>query len=171
MAANGSKRGKTITTLEELEQIEKAFISRVSQLFANSEENMLLDPRSRMMCYLWSCFDKKGFTKKLESLFVLPVNICRYVALFASNPTVIVGPTELVWHFSSDYEEYVSDEVIAETLDNMLKDHSFFELDIDLQIVMTAYKVWCNLGKKAMDDDVTESAVEKQFEEWEKAYC
>ena len=63
-----------------------------------------------------------------------------------------------------------SDEKVSETLDNMLKDLSFFELDVDLQIAMTAYKVWCDLGKKDMDDDVTEAALEKQFKEWEKVY-
>ena len=170
LAANGKKRGNTIITLDELEQIEKAFISRVSQLFADSEENMLLNPCSRMLCYLWSCFDKGGFTKKLDSLFALPINICRYVAMFASNPTVIIGPSERVWHFSKDYAEFISDEKVSETLDNMLKDLSFFELDVDLQIAMTAYKVWCDLGKKDMDDDVTEAALEKQFKEWEKVY-
>ena len=170
LAANGNKRGNTIIELDELEQVEEAFILRVSQLFADSEENMLQNPRSRMMCYLWSCFDKEGFTKKLDSLFAHPVNICRYVALFASNPTIIVGSSEQVWHFSGEYAKFVSDELITETLDNMLKDRSFFDLDVDLQILMTAYKVWHNLGKKDMDDDVTESAVKKQFEEWEKSY-
>ncbi len=91
--------------------------------------------------------------------------------MFASNPRVIIGPAELTWQFSNGYEEFVSDEKIAEALEKTMKDHSFFNLDHELQTVMAAYKVWHTLGKNNFEDRVTEETVKHQINEWENTYA
>lgn len=170
LAANGNKRGEIIVDLDSLEQIEKAFMDRASVLFGKSEENMLINPHARIFCYLWSCFDREEYVKKLEQLFIAPENVCRYIAMFTSNPTVIVGSQERTWNFADEYGEFISDEKISDTLKTMLDNRSFYSMDGELQMTMAAYTVWVSLGKKGMEDRITETAVNKQMEEWRNSY-
>lgn len=169
LAANGKQQGKTIISIDELKQIETDFLHRITELFVSDEANMLNNPCSRMLCYLWSCLDKNSYVQKLDKLFDSPQNICRYVAMYTTNPLVIIGPKELTWRISNEYNEFISDEKISNTLDNMLMNRSFFNLDLDLQYKMAAYEVWKSSGK-ANDDLITQSAVQEQLKKWESKY-
>ena len=171
LAAKGNAQGEQIVSLEGILRIERVFMKRIAELFSNSKEDKILDPRALMLDYLWSCFDKESYERELNALFDTSESVFRYVAMFASNPRVIIGPAELTWQFSNGYEEFVSDEKIAEALEKTMKDHSFFNLDHELQTVMAAYKVWHTLGKNNFEDRVTEETVKHQINEWENTYA
>ena len=46
----------------------------------------------------------------------------------------------------------------------------YASMDGELQMTMAAYTVWVSLGKKGMEDRITETAVNKQMEEWRNSY-
>ena len=168
LAANG-KKNNIMITLEELEQIEVTFMDRVLDLFVKQGENMLKNPCSGMLCYLWSCFDKTSYVKRLNELFTDPINICRYIQMYASNPVKLIGAKERTWRFSNEYQSFLSDDRVLETLEELLKSKAFFKLDIDIQATMAAYKVWKSEEKSDIDK-VTEKDVIEQMYNWKNKY-
>ena len=156
-------------TLEELEQIEDIFMNRISNQFVKQGENMLNKPCARTMCYLWSRLDKMSYVHNLDELFIDPVNICRYIAMYASNPIVLTGPKERTWVFSNEYQSFLSDARISETLEQLLKSQEFFKLTKSLQTTMAAYKVWTS-KKKSNIDQVSEKDINEQMKNWKNRY-
>ena len=170
LAAKGNKHGDIIVSLEGLVQLEKAFMKRISALFVETGNNTLQWPYARMLYYLWSCFDSDSYAQHLTILFKEPENICRYIAMFASVPTVIAGKSDQKWVFSADYLESITDERALETLNGMLTDRSFFNMDPALQIIMAAYSMWCCTEKKNAFDGPTEGEAENQLRKWTSEY-
>ena len=162
-AANGNERGEKVISLDSLKTLETAFAEKLRELYVVNQLNVLDQPNSGMLCYLWEKYDKETYRERLNDLLQAPDNICRFVGLSASKRT----GSEVRWIFSNDYSAYVSKDKVLESIQNVVTSPIFPTLSQNLKEIMAAFVIWNENEDVNKDIGVSLPQVHALLDKWE----
>lgn len=165
LAAKGREHGEKVISLVSLEMLEAAFAEKMKKLYVENQMNVLDQPNSRMLCYLWEQFDGDTYRQRLDCLLQTPDNICRLMSLSASKWT----GSGTNWTFSDDYSSYVSKENVLESIYEVATSPTFHTLSQDLKETMAAFVLWNKDEEVDADERVPLSQVRELLDIWENA--
>ena len=163
LAANGDERGEIIVSLTSLETLKTAFVKKLKELYVSKHLNVLDQPNSRTLCYLWEHYDEGTYQQILSGLLQTPDNICRFVSLSASRWT----GSGVRWTFSNDYTTYVSKEKALKSIHEVVASPIFATLSQDLKEAMAAFVLWNKNEDADADERTSLPKVHALLKEWE----
>lgn len=163
LAAKGREQGEKVISLASLEMLETAFAEKMKKLYVEDQMNVLDQPNSRMLCYLWEQYDEGTYRQRLDYLLQTPDNICRLMSLSASK--WIGSGTN--WTFSNDYSSYVSKENVLESINQVITNPAFSALSQELKETMAAFVLWNKDEEVDADERVPLSQVRELLDIWE----
>ena len=129
---SGERNDRQLLLLDDLLTLEKAYARRVDEL--SKECNILAVPGSRMLLYLWGCFEQENKAQYIEKLANEDVlNIVRLCALCLGAWHVLDGKSfsgsisswSLSWQ---SFDEYLSIDSIRDQIDVARRTEDFWVL-------------------------------------------
>lgn len=160
LAANGIPRDyKKVITIEELEDVERAFTDRAKELL---EHTNLFDCTDwRMPLHFLESFDKSFAKEYLKSAFKENKNILVYLFDSVSLWTG-AGNSYEVHH---NYKEYLSDDEILKAIQEEVDSKRIFNLREDTIFRCAAFYL-NSQGQIEINNHISQDRVDKLIESW-----
>lgn len=159
LAGDSEKQDDQFISLEHLEELEKIYAKRVS----NVDLETIFDiDKFHLAFYLWKCFDKEKAENCLQKSFENEINKLKFICAAAGRWS---GTNGTGWNFNSTVNmEYISkDEIdnIIQNLDKTKLDDQFSEME---QIKLASFVL--NNKHDNIRDLVNEEGARKLVSEW-----
>lgn len=112
LAGNEEYKDKQLITLEHLEELEKTYVSKISEIIQS--ESIIDINYFHMALYLWECLDKDRAQTYLKEILKENINILKFVCSIASRWNGTGGSG---WYFKLDnYSTYISTDFIYKNI-------------------------------------------------------
>lgn len=158
LAGGSKKETDQIISLDQLQDLERIFVSKIKGIVTNES---ILDLKDFVhVFFLWESFDKEGANEYITSLFLDESQKLKYVCAIAGRWN---GTNGSGWSFHpSNYSAYLSDEEIYDLIQNYDK-KKINELSTVEQAKLASFVL--NYQKDEMDH-VNEQEAMRLVEEW-----
>lgn len=158
LAAENENKENQIITLEQLQELEKDYISWINKI--DSVDELIQSPGFNMTFYLWECLDAESARHFMDDVLKDEVKTLRFIASMAGKWT---GTTGAGWTIHpNNYNKYITEEKVYELVQSVVNDN-FDAFTDDEKIKLASF--FLNYKKHEMSH-VTEEEAKKQVDMW-----
>ncbi len=162
LAANGNEHDyKKIITVDELQKLENIFVTCTKEFL---DKNGLFEFEEwRMIYHLMNSFDPEFMKEYIGQYLMNELNILHFMENFISAWTG--SGTE--YEIQDSYQEYFSKEKVLETINNCVKNKSFFTLPIEIQRKNASFYLY-SAGKDSGYGNIPQFEADEQIKNGNK---
>lgn len=159
LAGNEEHKDNQIITLEQLEELEKTYISKINEI---TQSEFIIDINHfHIAFYLWECLDKDRAKIYLKETLKEDINILKFVCSIASRWN---GTDGSGWSFKlNNYLTYISPDTIYKKIQEFDK-RDLYKFAFDDQIKLASFVL--NYEKSDNSYGVNEKLAKKLVTKW-----
>lgn len=161
LAAQGKQRESAPFSVESITELEKVFVSRLHNLIS---ETPLLDWNYYLIpAYLWSCFDKEGYSQYMRTQFENPICILKYVSNVARKWTS--SDSNIGWSFkeSEDFNSIITIDEAITAINQAVADKTLFSFNEIDQLKIASFILYSQ-GTKSKLDSISQKDAKELIE-------
>jgi len=161
LAGKSEKPREQLISLACLKQVERSIVQTLDD--AQLSVEYLAIEGSRMLLYLWSCFDQRAYAAHVtEGLLLDPL---AYLLYASYQLGLYHSADETGWAISVDFGNDISMERVVDSFDDALRDDAFWTLDQGVKLKLAGLRI---CAARLLDGAVSYSEASASCEQCEK---